>query len=38
MKWLEEKGLKWEKICAEPGDLLLCKSPHIDPRHTDGAC
>lgn len=38
MKWLEEKGLKWEKICAEPGDLLLCKSPHIDQRHTDGAC
>jgi hypothetical protein len=23
MKWLEEKGLKWIKVCAEPGDLLL---------------
>lgn len=23
MKWLEKKGLKWVKVCAEPGDLLL---------------
>lgn len=23
MKWLENKGLKWVKVCAEPGDLLL---------------
>jgi hypothetical protein len=31
MKWLEGKGMKWEKICAEPGDLLLCKTHSCDP-------
>jgi hypothetical protein len=23
MKWLENKGLKWIKVCADPGDLLV---------------
>lgn len=27
MKWLENKGLKWVKVCAEPGDLLLWYAP-----------
>ncbi|KAK7717167.1 hypothetical protein SLS57_006311 [Botryosphaeria dothidea] len=32
MKWLEEKGCKWEKLCAEPGDLLLwdSRTPHYN--------
>jgi len=32
MKWLENKGLKWEKINAEPGDLLLwdSRTPHYN--------
>ncbi|KAJ5890389.1 uncharacterized protein N7473_006617 [Penicillium subrubescens] len=32
MKWLEDRGCKWEKICAEPGDLLLwdSRTPHYN--------
>ncbi|KAK4954199.1 hypothetical protein LTR10_007628 [Elasticomyces elasticus] len=32
MKWLEEKGCVWEKVCAEPGDLLLwdSRTPHYN--------
>jgi ectoine hydroxylase-related dioxygenase (phytanoyl-CoA dioxygenase family) len=26
MKWLEEKGLKWIKVCADPGDMLVWDS------------
>lgn len=26
MKWLKDHGCEWEKICAEPGDLLLWDS------------
>jgi hypothetical protein len=25
MAWLKEHGCEWVKVCAEPGDLLLCK-------------
>lgn len=32
MKWLEDHGCKWEKICAEPGDLLIwdSRTPHYN--------
>ncbi|KAH7388901.1 hypothetical protein BKA64DRAFT_124517 [Cadophora sp. MPI-SDFR-AT-0126] len=32
MKWLENKGLKWEKVCAEPGDLIVwdSRTPHFN--------
>ncbi|KAJ5882445.1 uncharacterized protein N7529_001117 [Penicillium soppii] len=32
MKWLEDHGCKWEKVCAEPGDLLLwdSRTPHYN--------
>lgn len=32
MKWLENKGLKWEKVCAEPGDLIVwdSRTPHYN--------
>ncbi|KAH4215826.1 hypothetical protein HBI70_236410 [Parastagonospora nodorum] len=32
MEWLEKKGLKWVKVCAEPGDLLLwdSRTPHYN--------
>jgi ectoine hydroxylase-related dioxygenase (phytanoyl-CoA dioxygenase family) len=32
MKWLEDRGCKWEKVCAEPGDLLLwdSRTPHYN--------
>lgn len=32
MKWLEEKGLKWVKVCAEPGALLVwdSRTPHYN--------
>lgn len=32
MKYLEEKGYKWEKLCAEPGDLLVwdSRTPHYN--------
>lgn len=32
MKWLDEKGLKWVKVCAEPGDLLVwdSRTPHYN--------
>jgi hypothetical protein len=32
MKWLENRGFKWEKICAGPGDLLIWDSrlPHYN--------
>lgn len=23
LAWLEEQGCEWEKVCAEPGDLIL---------------
>ena len=25
MKWLKEHGTEWVKVCAEPGDLLICE-------------
>jgi hypothetical protein len=32
MKWLEDHGCKWEKLSAEPGDLLLwdSRTPHYN--------
>jgi hypothetical protein len=32
MKWLEQRGFKWEKICAEPGDLIVwdSRTPHYN--------
>jgi hypothetical protein len=32
LKWLEEKGCKWEKVCVEPGDLILwdSRTPHYN--------
>jgi hypothetical protein len=32
MAWLEEKGYKWEKVCAEPGDLIVwdSRTPHYN--------
>ncbi|KAJ5144558.1 hypothetical protein N7448_001950 [Penicillium atrosanguineum] len=31
-KWLEDHGCTWEKVCAEPGDLLLwdSRTPHYN--------
>lgn len=38
MKWLEDKGCKWEKVCMEPGDLVLwdSRTPHynVSPAET----
>ena len=32
MKWLADHGCTWEKLCAEPGDLLLwdSRTPHYN--------
>lgn len=32
MKWLEDHGCTWEKVCAEPGDLILwdSRTPHYN--------
>ncbi|KAL3419177.1 phytanoyl-CoA dioxygenase [Phlyctema vagabunda] len=32
MKWLEDRGLEWVKVCAEPGDLILwdSRTPHYN--------
>jgi hypothetical protein len=32
MEWLDKQGYKWEKVCAEPGDLLLwdSRTPHYN--------
>ncbi|KAH7333425.1 hypothetical protein BKA65DRAFT_527578 [Rhexocercosporidium sp. MPI-PUGE-AT-0058] len=32
MKWLKERGLKWEKVCADPGDLIIwdSRTPHYN--------
>ncbi|KAL3471068.1 hypothetical protein BJX99DRAFT_250697 [Aspergillus californicus] len=32
MKWLEDRGCEWVKVCAEPGDLLLwdSRAPHYN--------
>lgn len=32
MKWLEDRGCTWEKVCAEPGDLILwdSRTPHYN--------
>ncbi|KAH7074452.1 hypothetical protein BKA63DRAFT_595940 [Paraphoma chrysanthemicola] len=32
MKWLEEKGTEWVKVCADPGDLLVwdSRTPHYN--------
>lgn len=32
MKWLGENGYQWEKVCAEPGDLLVwdSRTPHYN--------
>jgi hypothetical protein len=32
MKWLEDHGLEWVKVCAEPGDLILwdSRTPHYN--------
>lgn len=31
-KWLADHGYKWEKVCAEPGDLILwdSRTPHYN--------
>lgn len=32
MKWLADHGVKWEKVCAEPGDLIVwdSRTPHYN--------
>lgn len=30
-QWLEERGCKWVKVCAQPGDLLLWDSVSFNP-------
>lgn len=32
MKWLEEKGCEWYKVCADPGDLIVwdSRTPHYN--------
>jgi len=32
MRWLERRGFRWEKICAEPGDLIVwdSRTPHYN--------
>ncbi|KAH8425123.1 uncharacterized protein LDX57_002872 [Aspergillus melleus] len=32
MKWLKDHGLKWEKVCVEPGDLIVwdSRTPHYN--------
>lgn len=32
MQWLADKGLKWEKVCMEPGDLVVwdSRTPHYN--------
>ncbi|KIW88822.1 uncharacterized protein Z519_10306 [Cladophialophora bantiana CBS 173.52] len=32
MKWLKDHGLEWEKVCVQPGDLILWDSrvPHYN--------
>lgn len=32
MKWLKDHGLEWEKVCAEPGDLIVwdSRTPHYN--------
>lgn len=32
MKWLADHGLQWEKVCAEPGDLIVwdSRTPHYN--------
>lgn len=38
MKWLADHGLKWEKVCAEPGDLIVwdSRTPHYNVPPTGG--
>lgn len=35
-QWLESKGCKWIKVCAEPGDLLLWDSVGLSVRSVYG--
>jgi len=32
LKWLDDRGYKWEKVCAEPGDLIVwdSRTPHYN--------
>jgi len=32
MKWLKDRGFTWEKICMEPGDLVVwdSRTPHYN--------
>jgi hypothetical protein len=32
MAWLKDRGFKWEKVCAEPGDLIVwdSRTPHYN--------
>jgi len=32
MKWLDSQGLQWEKVCMEPGDLVVwdSRTPHYN--------
>lgn len=32
MQWLANKGLEWEKVCMEPGDLVIwdSRTPHYN--------
>jgi hypothetical protein len=32
MAWLRDRGFKWEKVCAEPGDLIVwdSRTPHYN--------
>ncbi|EGP86980.1 unnamed protein product [Zymoseptoria tritici ST99CH_1A5] len=32
MEWLDQQGYRWEKVCAEPGDLLVwdSRTPHYN--------
>jgi len=38
MQWLEDHGLEWIKVCADPGDLIVwdSRTPHYNvPTQTD---
>jgi hypothetical protein len=36
IQWLVDRGCTWEKVCAEPGDLLLWDSVSASERETQG--
>lgn len=36
--WLESKGCKWVKVCAQPGDLMLWDSVSFILNANNGSC